>query len=210
MEIRGNFEEWKIILNTYRQSMEPKRKLISGYVDPASFIKTLSEKMDDDAVYVADVGQNQIWSCAYHIVKDGRFLTSGGMGTMGYSIPAAMGAKYAYKDRQVIAVCGDGSFQMSMMEFATMRQHGIKAKVIVIKNDYLGMVREYQHYTYKDRYSVVDLSGSPELSKIAEAYGMDFIRVKDNSEAEDAIERFLSDENSCLMECDVAPLDLVK
>ena len=210
MEIRGNYEEWKVILNTYRQSMEPKRKLISGYVDPASFIKTLSEKMDDDAVYVADVGQNQIWSCAYHIVKDGRFLTSGGMGTMGYSIPAAMGAKYAYKDRQVIAVCGDGSFQMSMMEFATMRQHGIKAKVIVIKNDYLGMVREYQHYTYKDRYSVVDLSGSPELSKIAEAYGMDFIRVKDNSEAEQAIERFLSDENSCLMECDVAPLDLVK
>ena len=210
MEIRGNYEEWKVILNTYRQSMEPKRKLISGYVDPASFIKTLSEKMDDDAVYVADVGQNQIWSCAYHIVKDGRFLTSGGMGTMGYSIPAAMGAKYAYKDRQVIAVCGDGSFQMSMMEFATMRQHGIKAKVIVIKNDYLGMVREYQHYTYKDRYSVVDLSGSPELSKIAEAYGMDFIRVKENSEAEQAIERFLSDENSCLMECDVAPLDLVK
>ncbi len=210
MEIRGNYEEWKVILNTYRQSMEPKRKLISGYVDPASFIKTLSEKMDDDAVYVADVGQNQIWSCAYHIVKDGRFLTSGGMGTMGYSIPAAMGAKYAFKDRQVIAVCGDGSFQMSMMEFATMRQHGIKAKVIVIKNDYLGMVREYQHYTYKDRYSVVDLSGSPELSKIAEAYGMDFIRIKDNSEAEQAIDRFLSDENSCLMECDVAPLDLVK
>ncbi len=210
MEVKGNYEEWKIILNTYRQSMEPKRKLIHDYVDPAAFITMLSEKMDDDAVYVADVGQNQIWSCAYHVVKNGKFLTSGGMGTMGYSIPAAMGAKYADKKRQVIAVCGDGSFQMSMMEFATMRQHGIQAKVIVMKNDYLGMVREYQHYTYKDRYSVVDLSGSPDLSKIAEAYGMNFIQVKDNSENEKAIEAFLKDKGSCLMECDVAPLDLVK
>lgn len=77
---------------------------------------------------------------------------------MGYSIPAAMGAKYVRKEKQVIAVCGDGSFQMSMMEFATMKQHGIKAKVIVLKNSYLGMVREYQHYTYADHYSVVDLS----------------------------------------------------
>ena len=130
-----------------------------------------------------DVGQNQIWSCGYHVVKKGRFMTSGGMGTMGYSIPAAMGAKAACMDRQVIAVCGDGSFQMSMMELATMRQHKIPVKIIVLKNGYLGMVREYQHYTYKDNYSVVDLSGSPDLEKLAAAYDLPFLRLENMEKA---------------------------
>lgn len=209
-EFEGDYKEWLDTLIEYRTVMEPKRKEHPGFVDPAEFITMLSAKMDDDAVYVADVGQNQIWSCGYHIVKKGRFLTSGGMGTMGYSIPAAMGAKYALKDKQVIAVCGDGSFQMSFMELATMRQHGIKSKVIVLKNNYLGMVREYQHYTYKDNYSVVDLSGSPDLSKIAEAYGMPFIRLTDMKNADKAIDEFLSCEEACLMECLVDPMDLVK
>ena len=139
--------------------MEPKRNPSPEYVDPAKFIAKLSEKMQDNAIYVADVGQNQIWSCGYANIRKGKFLTSGGMGTMGYSIPAAVGAKTAAPDRQVVAVCGDGSFQMSMMELATMRQHNIPVKIVVLKNNYLGMVREYQHYTYKDNYSVVDLSG---------------------------------------------------
>lgn len=95
--------------------MGQKRNPNPDYVDPAAFITMLSHAMKDDAVYVADVGQNQIWSCNYHIVKDGRFLTSGGMGTMGYSIPAAMGVKRGDMTKQVVAVCGDGSFQMSMM-----------------------------------------------------------------------------------------------
>lgn len=209
-EFEGDYKEWLDTLIEYRTAMEPKRKEHPGFVDPAEFITMLSNKMDEDAVYVADVGQNQIWSCGYHIVKKGRFLTSGGMGTMGYSIPAAMGAKYALKDKQVIAVCGDGSFQMSFMELATMRQHGIKSKVIVLKNNYLGMVREYQHYTYKDNYSVVDLSGSPDLSKIAEAYGMPFIRLTDMKNADKAIDEFLSCKEACLMECLVDPMDLVK
>lgn len=208
-EFDGDYSEWIATLNEYRETMTPKRSERPGFVDPAAFITRLSEKMEEDAVYVADVGQNQIWSCGYHIVKKGHFLTSGGMGTMGYSIPAAMGAKYALKDKQVIAVCGDGSFQMSLMELATMRQHGIKSKIIVLKNQYLGMVRQYQHFTYKDNYSVVDLSGSPDLSKIAEAYGMPFIRVSNMDEVEKAIDDFLNCEEACLMECLVDPMDLV-
>jgi len=204
-----NFSDWLEVLNGYKKEMEPVRKEHPGFVDPAAFITKLSEKMDKNAVYVADVGQNQIWSCGYHIVKEGQFFTSGGMGTMGYSIPAAMGAKYACPDRQVIAVCGDGSFQMSMMELATMRQHGIHSKVIVLKNTYLGMVRQYQHFTYKDNYSVVDLSGSPDLSKLAEAYDMPFIRVHNMSEADKAIEEFLNCDKACLMECLIDPMDLV-
>ncbi len=201
---------WIENLTEYRSSMEKKREPNPDYVDPAEFIRLLSEKMEEDGVYVADVGQNQIWSCAYHVVKKGRFLTSGGMGTMGYSIPAAMGAKIAAPDRQVIAVCGDGSFQMSMMELATMRQHKIPVKIIVLKNNYLGMVREYQHTSYKDRYSVVDLSGSPDLEKLAAAYELPFMRLFDMKNAEATLDEFLKNDESMLLECIIDPMDLVK
>ncbi len=209
-ELEVDYRDWISTLERYREEMRPRRSPRPEYVDPAAFITLLSGKMDEDAVYVADVGQNQIWSCGYAEVKKGRFLTSGGMGTMGYSIPAAMGAKLACPDRQVVAVCGDGSFQMSMMELATYRQHHIQAKIIVLKNNYLGMVREFQHYNYKDHYSVVDLSGSPDLEKLSEAYGFAFLRLSDMERAEEMIDRFLKSEESVLMECLIDPMDLVK
>lgn len=204
-------EEWITQLKEYRETMVQKRNPNPAYVDPAAFITMLSNAMKDNAVYVADVGQNQIWSCNYHVVKDGRFLTSGGMGTMGYSIPAAMGVKRGDMSRQVVAVCGDGSFQMSMMELATMVQHDIPVKIIVMKNNYLGMVREYQHYTYKDRYSVVDIkAGTPDLEKLAAAYDIPFIRVENMSDAKAKIDAFLKEDNTMLMECLIDPMDLVK
>ncbi len=209
-EFTCEHEEWIQTLNTYRETMQPIRKPNSDFVDPAAFITMLSREMDENAVYVADVGQNQIWSCGYHIVKKGRFLTTGGMGTMGYSIPAAMGAKLADRSRQVVAVCGDGSFQMSMMELATMRQFDVPVKIIVLKNNYLGMVREYQHYTYKDNYSVVDLSGSPDLSKLSAAYGLKFMRQETMEGAQETISAFLERDESVLLECLIDPMDLVK
>lgn len=209
-EFSCNYEEWVSTLEEYRATMEKKRTPNPDYVDPAAFITELSEKMQEDGIYVADVGQNQIWSCGYHIVKKGRFFTSGGMGTMGYSIPAAMGAKLAAPKKQVIAVCGDGSFQMSMMELATMRQHKIPVKIIVLKNNYLGMVREYQHYTYKDNYSVVDLSGSPDLEKLAAAYDMPFLRLCNMEKAQETLDAFLAKDESMLLECLIDPMDLVK
>ena len=209
LEFDCEHKKW-MTLNTYRESMVPKRNPNPDYVDPAGFITLLSEKMQEDGIYVADVGQNQIWSCGYHIVKRGKFLTSGGMGTMGYSIPAAMGAKLADKEKQVIAVCGDGSFQMSMMELATMRQHDVAVKIIVLKNNYLGMVREYQHYTYKDNYSVVDLSGSPDLQKLSSAYDMKFLRLENMNKADEILDAFLKEDESVLLECMIDPMDLVK
>lgn len=210
-ELTCEHEAWIRTLEEYRETMVQKREPNPAYVDPAAFITMLSHEMKEDAVYVADVGQNQIWSCNYHIVKKGRFLTSGGMGTMGYSIPAAMGAKRGDMDRQVVAVCGDGSFQMSMMELATIMQHHIPVKIIVIKNNYLGMVREFQHYTYKDNYSVVDIKeGTPNLEKLAAAYDIPFIRVENMSHAQEKIIEFLVDDNTMLMECLVDPMDLVK
>lgn len=209
-EFTCEHDEWIETLNTYRQTMAPKRSPNPDYVDPAAFITMLSDKMKEDGVYVADVGQNQIWSCGYHIVKKGKFLTSGGMGTMGYSIPAAMGARLAAPGRQVIAVCGDGSFQMSMMELATIRQFSVPVKIIVLKNNYLGMVREYQHYTYKDHYSVVDLSGSPDLSKLSQAYDMPFYRLTNMQDAEKTLDEFLAKDETALLECLIDPMDLVK
>lgn len=209
-EFTCEHEEWIESLDAYRETMTKKRTPNPDFVDPEAFIKCLSEKMPKDGVYVADVGQNQIWSCSYHIVREGKFLTSGGMGTMGYSIPAAMGAKLADMKKQVIAVCGDGSFQMSMMELATIRQHHVPVKIIVLKNNYLGMVREYQHYTYKDHYSVVDLSGSPDLEKLSAAYDIPFFRLENMDKAEEVLDSFLKEDETMLLECLIDPMDLVK
>ena len=209
IDFESDYSEWVKSLGEYRSTMEKERHPNKKYVDPAQFIISLSDKMEDDGIYVADVGQNQIWSCGYHVVKEGRFLTSGGMGTMGYSIPAAMGAKIANPDKQVIAVCGDGSFQMSMMELATMNQHNVPVKIVVFKNNYLGMVRQYQHTALKDRYSVVNLDGSPDLAKLSEAYDIKFLRLNDMEKADETIDEFLKDDVSCILECLIDPFDLV-
>ena len=209
-ELDGDYSEWVVCLQEYEKTMTDTRKPDPAFVDPAEFVRRLSDKMEQDAVYVADVGQNQIWSCRNCKIREGSFLTSGGMGTMGYSIPAAMGAKLGAPGRQVVAVCGDGSFQMSMMEFATMRQYQVPVKIVVIANHYLGMVREYQQNTYKGRYSVVELGGGPDLEKLAQAYGMDFIRLDAPDKMDEAIDAFLKDEDAVVMECVVNPMDTVK
>ena len=210
LEITCDHSLWVQTLYEYRQTMKEKRVADPSFIDPVEFVHVLSDKMERNAIYVADVGQNQIWSCRNCIVRDGSFLTSGGMGTMGYSVPAAMGAKLGYPDRQVVAVCGDGSFQMAMMELATMRQHDVSVKIIVMANGYLGIVREFQQNTYHGRYSAVDLSGSPDLSKIAAAYGVRFLRLSDPDRMQETIDAFLRDDDSVLMECIINPMDTVK
>lgn len=113
-------------------------------------------------------------------------------------------------DKQVVAVCGDGSFQMSMMEFATIRQYKIPVKVIVFANNYLGLVREYQHNTYKGNYSVVDLTGNPDLEQLAKAYDMPFTRVYNMDNLDEVLEKFLESDETGLMECMINPMDVTK
>ena len=209
-EYEADYSEWLNILNEYKVTYARKRNPNPEYVDPAAFINMLSRKMDKDAIYIADVGQNQIWSCDNVCVREGKFMTTGGMGTMGYSIPAAIGAKLRRPERMVVAVCGDGSFQMSMCELACAKQHNIPVKIVVITNNYLGMVREYQHFTYNDQYSVVDLSGNPDLEKLSSAYDIPFVRVHNMDEAPEAIDRFLANDESYIMEAIIDPMDLVK
>ena len=208
-EIDTDTDEWIKELDSYRRDLKVLRPDHPGFVDPAGFIRMLSELLDEDAVYVADVGQNQIWSCRNLIVKKGRFLTTGGMGTMGYSIPAALGAKIAEPERQVLAVCGDGSFQMSEMELATIRQEDKDVKIIVLRNNYLGMVRQYEHFSLKDRYAMVDIGTLPDLSHIAAAYGFEYTIIKDMTDARKKAEGFLKTEGPAICECLVDPMDLV-
>ena len=210
-EIRPATEEWLATLAGYREEAEAAKKakadlvITPGTVDPTHFIHALSDAMDKNAVYVADVGQNQLWSCANCIIRDGRFFTTGGMGCMGYSVPAAMGAKVGDPSRQVVAVCGDGGFQMCMMELGTMRQYKVPVKIAVIRNNVLGLVRQFQHFNYKDRFSVIDLTDSPDLESIAAAYGMKFLHLNDEKKMEETIKAFLEKDESVLLQCDVDP-----
>ncbi len=210
-DIRPATQEWLDCLAGYRKEAEEEKKtkadlvMTPGTVDPTHLIHALSDKMQKNAVYVADVGQNQLWSCANCIIREGRFFTTGGMGCMGYSVPAAMGAKLADPSRQVVAVCGDGGFQMCMMELGTMRQYKVPVKIVVIRNNVLGLVRQFQHFNYKDHFSVIDLTGSPELECIAAAYGMKFLHLNDEAKMEETLDAFLANDESVLLQCDVDP-----
>ena len=175
-------------------------------VNPEIFIKRLSRAMEKDAVYVADVGQNQLWSCANCVIREGRLLTSGGMGTMGYAVPAAIGAKRGAPEKQVVAVCGDGGFQMTMMELATMKQYNVPVKIVVLRNNVLGLVRQYQHFTYQDRFSVIDLGDSiPDFKKIAEAYGIRYQQIAAVEDMDSGIEELLADREAALLEVIIDP-----
>ena len=205
-KVPANHSTWLNALYAGKKSKPAAvHKTAPGYVDPKAFYDALSATMDEDAVFIADVGQNQIWSCRYVRVRSGRFLTSGGMGTMGYSIPAAIGAKIACPGKQVLAVCGDGAFAMSMMELATMRQEKAAIKVIVLSNKRLGMVREYQHMYLHDRYEMVTLTGDPDLKLLAEAYGMPYHRLDGESGLEKELGIFLKQEDAGILEVMIDP-----
>lgn len=180
-----------------------RRHFSTALVNPKALIGLLSDRLREDAILVADVGQNQIWSANHYQVKKGRFLTSGGMGTMGYSLPAAIGAKFACPDRQVVAVCGDGSFQMQSMELATLCQEGLDLKIIVMTNHRLGMVRELQDSGYGGRQSGVNLQGSPDFIRLAAAYGIPSMRIGADAEAVAAVEKLLQTDGPFLLECQV-------
>lgn len=191
--------EWRAKLDEYRVET-PIKPAAKGYVNPKLFIKTLDKYLPTHSVVVADVGSNQMWTAANITINDGRFLTSGGMGTMGYAIPAALGAKAADPSAEVVAVCGDGSFQMQMMELATAIQHNISIKVIVMRNNYLGMVRELQEKAYGSRRVAVSLDGSPSYTKIAEAYGIETVLCDSEDMIDGAIERMIASPKPFLIE----------
>jgi acetolactate synthase-1/2/3 large subunit len=160
--------------------------------------------MKSKGILVADVGQNQIWCANNFRIREGRFLTTGGMGTMGYSVPAAIGAKFARPNRDVVAVCGDGSFQMNLTELGTIMQNGVDIKIIVMRNNRLGMVRELQTKIYDNRFSATIL-GDPDFTKIADAYGIKSAEVNSNEEAEKVAEEMFKKKEPFILICNVYP-----
>ncbi|MDR2089191.1 MAG: biosynthetic-type acetolactate synthase large subunit [Clostridiales Family XIII bacterium] len=195
---------WTDELARRREKSRPDRAARARGVNPKAFVRMLTTAMPDDYIYAADVGQNQLWSAACCDIREGgRFLTTGGMGTMGYAIGAAVGAKLAAPERFTVAVCGDGSFQMSMSELGTICQHGLDVKIVVMVNGRLGLVAEIQTKQYAGNLTAVDLSGSPDPVKLAAAYGIPGEAIANEGEAEAGIARLLSAKGPRLLACAV-------
>ncbi len=160
-----------------------------GYTDstdseikPQYMVQALYEATDGDAIVVSDVGQHQMWTAQYfHFARPRRWINSGGLGTMGFGLPAAMGAKVGCPDDTVVCMAGDGSVQMNMQELATCAQENIPIKVFIMNNGYLGMVRQWQELFWDRRYSHVDMGQYPDFVKLAEAYGATGIRLEDKT-----------------------------
>jgi acetolactate synthase-1/2/3 large subunit len=159
----------------------------NGHLHAAHVINDLWRLTKGDALVVSDVGQNQMWAAQYYKHdKPSTYITSGGAGTMGFALPAAIGAKFARPDANVWVICGDGGFQMTQAELSTAAQEGIKVNVAIINNGFLGMVRQWQEFFYERRYSATPMH-SPDFVKIAEAHGLKGFRVTDRSGIEEAV-----------------------
>ncbi|MCI2106421.1 MAG: biosynthetic-type acetolactate synthase large subunit [Intestinimonas sp.] len=173
-------------------------------VDPAALMRGLGGWLDENACVCVDVGQNQIWAARYLPLRRGRFLTSGGLGTMGYSLPAALGVKVAQPERQTVVVCGDGSFQMSMNELATLCAMGADVKIVILENGVLGLVNQIQHSSYSGPFGVA-LTGSPDFSAVAAAYGISCGTASSNDELDKALDQMFGSPGPYLLTCTVDP-----
>ncbi|WP_013320194.1 biosynthetic-type acetolactate synthase large subunit [Gloeothece verrucosa] len=153
------------------------------------------------AYYTTDVGQHQMWAAQFLKNLPRHWMTSGGLGTMGYGVPAAVGVKVAFADEPVICISGDGSFQMNMQELGTIAQYGLGVKIVILNNGWLGMVRQWQHLFYNDRYEATNLqSGSPAFCKLADVYGIKGILVQKREELTPAIAEMLAHPGAVILE----------
>jgi acetolactate synthase-1/2/3 large subunit len=181
----------------------------NGHLYAAHVINDIWRMTNGKAIVVTDVGQHQMWEAQYYRHNEPRTLiTSGGLGTMGFALPAAIGAKLANPDAEVWVVAGDGGFQMTMAELATIAQENIKINVAVINNGYLGMVRQWQEFFYERRYAATPLL-SPDFAKLAECFGLSGATIKTRAEVEPAINNARSDERTVVMDFHVEQEDTV-
>jgi acetolactate synthase-1/2/3 large subunit len=176
----------------------------SRNIKPQYVIEKLSEMAPDDAIITTEVGQNQMWAAQFYKFRQPRtFLSSGGLGTMGYGFPAAMGAQFAHPDRLVVDIAGDGSIQMNIQELATVAQFNLPVKILILNNSFLGMVRQWQELFYNARYSATCLSSNPDFVKIAEAFGVKGIRIEDKKDVEKGLKEALDHPGPVLIDVSV-------
>jgi acetolactate synthase-1/2/3 large subunit len=175
-------------------------------IKPQYMIDALYEATGGDAIVTSDVGQHQMWAAQrYHFAQPRRWINSGGLGTMGFGLPAAMGAKVGCPDQTVVCIAGDGSVQMNMQELATCSQEGIAIKVFIMNNGYLGMVRQWQELFWDKRYSQVDMGQWPDFVKLAEAYGATGMRIEDKGELVDGMRQAIATDGPVLIDVRVTP-----
>jgi len=190
----GQIAEWKEnVPLTYCQN--------GKVIKPQFVIETLYKLTGGDAIVTTEVGQNQMWTAQFfHFDKPNTFVSSGGLGTMGYGLPAAIGVKCAFPDKHVVDIAGDGSIQMNIQELATAAQYKINVKIVLLNNGYLGMVRQWQELFYEKRYSFTDMTYAPDFVKLAEAFGVVGLRTEKPEEVEAVLKQGLSLDKPVLMD----------
>jgi len=195
----GATEAWHKKLKHWKQH-HPLRFADDGKLRPQFILRKMSELFGPDSVIVSEVGQNQMWTAQYYQFKRPRqWITSGGLGTMGFGFPAAIGAHFACPDLPVFDVAGDGSIQMNIQELGTVAQYNIPVKIAVLNNQYLGMVRQWQELFYDRRYSYTELP-PVDFVKIANAYGVEGIRVESCDEVESALKTAVETEGPFMLD----------
>ncbi|MFH1707018.1 MAG: biosynthetic-type acetolactate synthase large subunit [Planctomycetota bacterium] len=169
---------------------------------PQFVVEKIWEVSKGEALITTEVGQNQMWAAQfYKFTKPRTFISSGGLGTMGYGLPAAIGVQLAFPDAVVVDIAGDGSIQMNIQELNTAQRLGLPINIVILNNGYLGMVRQWQELFYNKRYSSTDLSDNPDFVKLAEAYGCEGIRVTKPAEVEPALKAAFKSRKVCVIDC---------
>ncbi len=201
---RGQIKEWK-----KEHPLEPEMSS-GGEIKPQHLVAEIDRLSGGEAIVSSDVGQHQMWAAQFIRFNHPRlWINSGGLGAMGFGLPAAIGAQFARPDKLVFAIAGDGGFQMSVPELATIANHGLPIKIIVMNNGYLGMVRQWQELFYNNRLSSVQLDGFPDPEKLAGAYGFRGSTVDNPRELRSALEAAVREPGPYLLNVKVAPFENV-
>ncbi|MBM3246547.1 MAG: acetolactate synthase large subunit, partial [Candidatus Omnitrophica bacterium] len=200
--------EWHKAISSWKRKY-PLTYKDSAKIKPQYVIEQIYEAAGDGAIITTEVGQNQMWAAQWYKYTAPRtFISSGGLGTMGFGFPAAMGVKLGCPDKTVIDIAGDGSIQMNIQELGTCVCNKINVKVAILNNGYLGMVRQWQELFYKKRYSQVCIT-SPDFVKLAESYGALGIKVTKKEEVRPAIEKALATDNTVFIDFHIDPQENV-
>jgi acetolactate synthase I/II/III large subunit len=197
---------WRAHCAGLHASFAPRYDAPGEGVYAPAMLRQLSLAAGSDAVVACDVGQHQMWVAQHWRMAHARtHLTSAGLGTMGYGLPAAIGAKLARPDATVICVSGDGSIMMNVQELATLKRYRVPVKIVLLDNSCLGMVRQWQELFHAERYSEVDLSDNPDFVAVAQSFGIDAFAVERRDQVEDAIERLLAADGPVLCHVKIDP-----
>jgi len=194
-------DEWRAQITKWKREVPLRYEDSDTELKPQWVIEMIYETTKGDAIVTTDVGQHQMWAAQfYKFSKPRSWITSGGLGTMGFGFPSAIGAQMAFPDRTVVSINGDGGMQMCAQELAGCAINNIPVKVAIINNQVLGMVRQWQEIIYDNRYSHIDLAGSPDFVKLAEAYGVRGFRATNKQEAREAWEKALAHDGPAVVE----------